>query len=796
MTASKYRLADSTYVEPLVNQWPAWSYLMSPLPASLHLLNYQLKVMTSFLNNPEEHIMAANDPELVSGPFMNVPLERVEEVRSLLEETKKVQARNIQLALALRSFADTFYSGPKGDSLEPYYSKIPELMRGYVELIYDYHDRPAIRVFENLLYSSDFYNPKLQSYVMARLTEDNARTFILNTPRFPSSDELQWNLPFASAQIDELFKLDTRPESLERILGAIDLGSNRPDALLPFLTSEPAPKIDCWRGKEIRIRYVGHACVLVEWKGISILTDACVPVRPEREQVARFSFGDLPERIDFLLVTHNHQDHYVFETLLRLRHRIECLVVPKAHGILWGDLSLKLLSLKLGFRDVMELDVLESIALPDGEITGVPFLGEHADLAHAKIAYVVRCGKHRILFAADSDCLDACVYERVSKTIGPVQTTFLSVENVGASLSWVNGPLLPRQPRSEIEQQRRYHACDARRALELLESLGSRRLYLYAMGLEPWTAHLLGLNLKPGSEQWKESERVLERARGRGFLRAERLFGKTCFFLEPTERSVSCVSVPSPTRGRRKGTESMAFWEQQISNSAKLPEVSEQLDHSPLLRGATDVKMPREVLSIIASIWGSEPNVLVALLTAALVCYLKMWNNASEFMPILEVQNSGEGSKRRERSAARLLPLRIDVSDDPTFNNLERRVECVLEAALSHQLDSAQMEHLLPDSVSGSYLTPRIVFVLQAAGTTEPAPPSPKSPGIKFLCSIGSDILRICIQGHDSEGLPEDLAEFLHDLFENRSRPLSGIEEIRRRRRSTAVGDADLEFAL
>src|SRR5262249_31934936 len=150
--------------------------------------------------------------------------------------------------------------------------------------------------------------------------------------------------------------------------------------------------------------------------------DPCVGAIPASGGLDRFSFCDLPERIDFVLVTHDHYDHFSLETLLRLRARIGCLIVPKSFGLLCGEVSLKLLARKLGFKSVVELDALDSIALPDGEIIGVPFLGEHGDLAQGKIAYAVRAGKEQVLFAADSDCLEREIYENVRRSIGRVQT--------------------------------------------------------------------------------------------------------------------------------------------------------------------------------------------------------------------------------------------------------------------------------------------------------------------------------------------------------------------------------------
>jgi len=268
----------------------------------------------------------------------------------------------------------------------------------------------------------------------------------------------------------------------------------------------------------------------------------------------RFSFRDLPEEIDYALITHNHQDHNNLETLLRLRHRIKCLVAPRSSNMLYGDISLKLLAHRIGFRNVSEMDVLDSLPLPDGEITAVPFLGEHADLAHGKTGYVIRLGRRGLLIGADSDCLDKQIYENVRRCIGRVDTVFLGTESVGAPLSWTYGPLLPRKPSLQEDESRRQHGCDARRAIDILEALGASRLYNYGMGLEPWLEHILGLGLTENSPQWMESEKLLAQARRRGFVAAERLYGKAEVILElvdSAEQSLRPVIAASQKAANR-----------------------------------------------------------------------------------------------------------------------------------------------------------------------------------------------------------------------------------------------------
>jgi hypothetical protein len=40
-------------------------------------------------------------------------------------------------------------------SFESSYERVPDLLRGYVELVYDLHSRPLLRLVESLLYRSD-----------------------------------------------------------------------------------------------------------------------------------------------------------------------------------------------------------------------------------------------------------------------------------------------------------------------------------------------------------------------------------------------------------------------------------------------------------------------------------------------------------------------------------------------------------------------------------------------------------------------------------------------------------------
>jgi L-ascorbate metabolism protein UlaG (beta-lactamase superfamily) len=520
-----YRLDNSTVIEPLVNRWVAWPHVLSPVPYSLHLQNYQLGLLRSYLEDPKVHAQACRNPKLRCGAFIDIPEERAPEVAAFLARTEISHSENLKLAHSLIEFHNYLIAEAKGQCLEPYYVKVPHELRGYVELIYDYYNRPTVRCLEGMLYESPYYNKELQSFRLFRLKRDDGRAFFMNTPRLPAADQIEWSVPFDSPLVDELFRLERAPQPLGYIRELLGLKPDADDLLRPLLTSAAAPARPP-AGEGIRVRYFGHACVLVEWNGVSILVDPSVGVMTDEGVIPRYTYHDLPARIDYVLVTHGHQDHFCVETLLRLRHRIGCLVVPRSFGVHYGDISLKTMARKLGFKDVVELDTFESIPLPDGAIVAIPFMGEHADLPHGKAAYVVRAGTEQILFGADSDCLDRQMYEHVYRVLGAVQTVFIGLECVGAPLSWSCGSFLPVRPEFSYEQSRRYKGCDAARAQTMLNALGAERLYIYAMGLEPWLEYLLGLALTEDSPQITEAKKLLAAVRDKGYEEAKLLFGQ------------------------------------------------------------------------------------------------------------------------------------------------------------------------------------------------------------------------------------------------------------------------------
>jgi L-ascorbate metabolism protein UlaG (beta-lactamase superfamily) len=504
----------------------AWAHVIPPVAGSLHLYRYQSDLLRSYLEDPRAHFIACQNPRMRSGPFVDVAVERAGEIERLLADTEIKLGGNLEFARGVIEFHNYLVKEAQGQSLDGFYDLLPARLRGFVELVYDYYNRPIMRFFESLLYRTPYYTEDLQSLRIFRQKTDDSRAFIMSTPRLAQPDQIDWSIAFDKPEVDEFFRLDARPRPLGYIHELLGLDSSQEHLLLPLLSSEPPRPGEASDHATACIRYIGHACVLIQANGISILTDPYIGITPSTgSKLKRLPYDELPDKIDYVLITHNHHDHFCLESLLRIRHRIGTLVVPRTSGFFYGDVSLKLLCQRIGFKEVIEVDVLDSLAFPGGEIIAMPFVGEHADLPHGKTAYVIAIGGERVMIAADSDCLDRVMYEHIRDMIGPIQTVFIGLECVGAPLSWSCGPFFPAKPAAAHEQTRHYKGCDSARALGILESVGASRLYIYAMGLEPWLEHLLGLAYSEDALQLREARRLLSEARERGLQDARLLYG-------------------------------------------------------------------------------------------------------------------------------------------------------------------------------------------------------------------------------------------------------------------------------
>jgi L-ascorbate metabolism protein UlaG (beta-lactamase superfamily) len=517
-------LRPDVQVEPLIDQWYAWSHMIPPATASRHLTHRYLRIMDSYLGNPQAHASAVSNPKMLGGPFVDHGGSRTEEIRALRDGIKTKRKPLVELSAALEQLDEMLQTAPNGKSLAPLYAQVPEPLRGYVELVYDLRHNASFRVIEPLLYQSDFYDTSGQS-LMLSITSGDDRPFVLSTPRLESSGTVHLHWTFDDPRIDELFRLKTAPEPWRRIEERLRIPEAARDLFKSFLTPNAPAPYQPYTGSGVRWRYFGHACILVETCGVTLLFDPVLSYTYESE-ISRYTYADLPDRIDYVLITHNHQDHLLLETLLQIRHKVHEIIVPRSGSGTLPDPSLKLTLEHAGFSRVRELAELETLSFDGGSITGIPFLGEHSDLPVAtKLAYVVRLGGERLMFAADSCNLEPRMYDHVHRAIGDVGTLFLGMECDGAPLSWIYGPLLLRPIERGMDQSRRLSGSDFTQADALVRRFGCRDVYVYAMGQEPWLNYVMSIKYTEASRPIIESNKLLAACHANGIV-AERLFGE------------------------------------------------------------------------------------------------------------------------------------------------------------------------------------------------------------------------------------------------------------------------------
>lgn len=521
----KHYLKPNIAIEPLFCSWYLWGYLVPPHTAGYYLKNRYLKIMNSFLESPEIHRLAAKNPKLAGGQFLNLDDDGLKQIEAMVINTEKQASSLLQLTNDLTAFDALLQTHGNGVSLEPLYQQLPETLKACVELVYDQNNHPKINFFEKILYDK-YYDSSLQSVILTPLQSD-VRQFVLSTPRIPREHELLLPLSVNSRLLETISKSRTHGMNLDEVSESIPL-DNKQRQLLGDLFTDLRPRLVDTRYQDegVRIRYFGHACILLQTKTISILIDPVISYFQPQDGVERFTLDDLPETIDYVLFSHNHLDHISFETLIFLKDKVKHFIFQQASSSTLINPNVKLSLQALGFNNLMAVDYFDDIPLPGGRMFSFPFLGEHGDLdIQSKSAFYIELLGHKFLFAADSNNLENGLYEYLYEKVGRIDTVFIGMECVGGPLDWIYGPLLSKTIKHAHKQSRRYSGSDSDKALRLVKTLHAKEVLVYAMGQESWLSHITSLNYEATSPQLVESDRFIDQCRQTG-IACKRLFGK------------------------------------------------------------------------------------------------------------------------------------------------------------------------------------------------------------------------------------------------------------------------------
>jgi L-ascorbate metabolism protein UlaG (beta-lactamase superfamily) len=522
-TAGHVFLKPETKIEPLAHGWYAWAHLLPPAQRAMNVAFRQVPLLRSFIKNPAVHVAASRDRSLFGGPVMSLSMEDVAEVKALLEEISTDCADLIQFAADLKQLDVQLQLNAKGHALDDVYASLPESLRGLVEVLYDLNHQPRVRLYEELVYDQ-FFAQSAHEISLSNI-RDTERSFFMSTPRLKSKRQFSLKIPLADRRLDTLASMRTTAGSLPAIAESLGLTTSQVAAFRDFFTTAaPRRRAPNYTGSGVRVRYFGHACVLIETSSTAVLCDPVFGWDMEPDD-GRFTFADLPDRIDYLVISHGHQDHCAPEMLVQLRHRVDCVVVPANNGGSIADPSLKLLFEHLGFRNIKVVSAFDEVAVPDGKITSLPFPGEHVDLdIHTRHGISVELKGRRFAFMVDSNGQDQKLFQRIARRTGRrVDALFLGMECHGAPLTWLYGPLLTKAISRRDDESRRLSALDSARACRVLAEFDPARVFVYAMGQEPWLRYLMGLEYSPESVQLKEVAAFLKHCEERA-IQAENLY--------------------------------------------------------------------------------------------------------------------------------------------------------------------------------------------------------------------------------------------------------------------------------
>lgn len=529
MDKDLYFLKDTTVIEPIVWNWYAHPYLISPTTQPFYIVD-KIKMMNSFIADPSLHEMAISDPTTRGRTFLNKKGAEITDVITLLELTLDKTQQQQEFAESVFVLNEMLLKSADGYSMESLYAAVPPILKGFVELLYDLNNQPGFRFFESLLYHSRLHDTSGQSLFLYTMNP-TIRGHISDTPRLAARNAIDVSMSFNDKKVDKLSEMRTKPSSMAEI--KLLLPEISDELIADLFTPKPPSESgeNDYEGNGVRIRYFGHACVLLQSSQVSILIDPFINYSASQSQ-SNFNFSDLPKRIDYILITHNHADHIILEYLLQLKHKTDCIVVPRNGNGNLEDPSLKLLLKSIGFKNVLELDELEVISVPGGDITGLPFLGEHCDLnIRSKILHLVKLEGKSFLLASDSSNLEIQVYKHIQQLIGTVDVVFLGMESEGAPLSLNYGPFMPRALNQKMDHSRRVNGSDFNSGYAIIKEFQPRNVYIYAMGLEPWTQYILGISYTEESVQLQEAEKLIKQCLSDG-LAAELLeYQKEVFLL-------------------------------------------------------------------------------------------------------------------------------------------------------------------------------------------------------------------------------------------------------------------------
>jgi len=207
------------------------------------------------------------------------------------------------------------------------------------------------------------------------------------------------------------------------------------------------PRPHEWRDDRLTAAWLGHSTVLINFFGITVLTDPVLLSRigiplpftaigPKRLTKPALEIDELP-RIDLILLSHAHFDHLDWRTLRRFDARPRVVTAPRTRDLLRGT--------KL--RDITELRWTQAkeVETTAGSLVVRAFPVKHwgarmqRDTYRGYNSYVLERKGRRLLFAGDTALTNSFAELRDERRCD------LAIFGIGAYNPWIRSHCTPEQ---------------------------------------------------------------------------------------------------------------------------------------------------------------------------------------------------------------------------------------------------------------------------------------------------------------------------------------------------------------
>jgi L-ascorbate metabolism protein UlaG (beta-lactamase superfamily) len=215
----------------------------------------------------------------------------------------------------------------------------------------------------------------------------------------------------------------------------------------PITPASAKPEPSKWSDAQVTLAWIGHATVLINFFGVTILTDPVLfprvgirlpgfTIGPKRLTAPALSFDELP-KVDLVLLSHAHFDHLDLRTLRRFDESTNVITARATKDLLK----------RTRFSYVTELDwgQSQSVGTSAGQVEITAFPVKHwgartrRDTYRGYSGYLIERNGRRVIFAGDTAMSES--FEALRR-YGPIDVAIMSI---GAYNPWIQSHSTPEQ---------------------------------------------------------------------------------------------------------------------------------------------------------------------------------------------------------------------------------------------------------------------------------------------------------------------------------------------------------------